>query len=53
MKLISSFRKDDGIRQPGKLAQWLLRLGSLTRGLGHDNDVLGVILAGEKNGQQV
>lgn len=53
LKLISSFRKNSGVRQPGKLARWLLRFAGLTRGLGRDNDVLGVILGGEKDGRQV
>lgn len=50
LKLLARSKKHQGIKAPEKLARLLLRLGRMARKFGHDNDVLGVIIGGTRDG---
>jgi len=53
LSLLARSRRSKGINAPEKLARWLLRLGRMARNFGSDNDVLGVVVRGIKDGKHI
>lgn len=53
LSMLARSRRKTGINAPEKLARWLLRLGRMARNFGSDNDVLGVIVRGIKDGREI
>ena len=51
LSLMAALRRRDRLNEPERLVRGLMRLGSMLKGAGSDNEALGVVLRGEKGGQ--